>query len=403
MFLKNPGNLYRFYKEESSFVHADRSEMMESCSGIDKIKQRITEIALPEGTTIDFKEGFLDAQKTENDAVFLLVTANFTHPTQPPRPFVQSFVLASQINPAQAGSGASYYVRNSVFRMVPGAVTVTYVEKVVEVPVPLPTPVQAVVPLPPVHVVETQPEVDAKKEAEEESAYSQPQSSIADQVLDKEDDDVPAEEPSAAPAPQSKSFADMVKGWGAPAAAGRLAKPQAPVVVKPVEEKPPSTSLYVKELDPTKSQADIEAYFSVYGQVLRVEISPTRSYAFVDFAAAESVQAVMAKFNAGPMVFGDKELKIEEKALKGKGGKHRGDKGGSGGEGKEAPSKGEKQQGEKQQGDKRGKPRGDREGKEKENKEDRGEKGGRGDRRSGGGGGHKVKPFVEGKEAAVKA
>jgi hypothetical protein len=179
MFTKHPSNLYRFYKEESSFYHAESFDTPpETIVGIEKIKQKISELTtLIDGTGVDLKEGTVDAQKTENDAVLLVVTGSFTHPTLGTRPFMQNFVLASQINPSsgQANTGASYYVRNSVFRLLPQSSVV--VEKLVErVVTPLPTPAE------PVHIPVAVEVAQAHVDKAEEAAQADMEANVWNQV-----------------------------------------------------------------------------------------------------------------------------------------------------------------------------------------------------------------------------
>jgi hypothetical protein len=73
----------------------------------------------------------MDAQKSENNGVFLTLTGHVTFISQPTRPFVQSFFLASQSTVTQKASTVSYYVRNSVFRLldVPNTNNNTVIQK----------------------------------------------------------------------------------------------------------------------------------------------------------------------------------------------------------------------------------------------------------------------------------
>jgi hypothetical protein len=388
MLTKNSANLYRFYKEESSMIHIDSNESFaETCSGLDRIKARIAELSLPDGVTVDLKEGTVDAQRSENDAVFLLVTGRFIHPGQSPRPFVQSFVLALQANPAAVpGSAASYYVRNSVFRILSSAVTTVVLERVVEVPVP------EVATAPAPHQLEP---VRAHEEDEQHSHWDQPPAAlehhhhpeVEEQETVEMQDSSAADEVSQALS-GTRSFADMVRGWGQPAAppvnndhvryTKTAATPKAPAV--PAEEKKdgggrPNCAIYVNHVEAGIKQPDIVEFFSPFGTVSSVDLPIGRGFAFVEFLESEAVQAVLAKHNKEPLALSGKELHIEERQAKGRGGgsKFRGDK----------PEGKEKKAGEKKPaaggGDKKVGGVGDK---------DSSRRGGGGDKKAGGGGQH---------------
>lgn len=110
-----PQQLYRFYKEESNFFHGEENESTETISGGDNIRAKVESLNLA-GAKVDLTGGSIDAQKSDNNAVFLVVTGNFTMPGKSSRPFVQSFLLVCQ-NGGKTGSQPSYYVRNSIFRL----------------------------------------------------------------------------------------------------------------------------------------------------------------------------------------------------------------------------------------------------------------------------------------------
>ena len=381
MLTKNPSNLYRFYKDESCMVHAETNDAMEFCTGLERIKARIAELSLPEGVTVDLKEGSVDAQKSENESVFLMVTGRFIHPNFEPRSFVQSFVLASQVNPAASQtSGTSYYVRNSVFRTIAPEVQTRVIERVVEVPVEIPVPAPT---LAPVHTSEPEP---PKEEAPEidENVWSQPSSAIVEQLETEPEREVQGEEPGP-PAP--RSFADMVRSWGPPAPSNNSDRvqynlekqPSAKPAVVADERKEnvpmtahhqPSRSIFVNHVDAAHKQAEIESFFSKFGQVTNVDLPQGRGYAFVEFADHESIQAVLAAHAKEPLTLSGKGLLIEERQAKGRGaGKPRGDRA----EGRDRPDRkqtdrkmGDRKIGEREGG--RGKPAGDRKPTDKANR-----------------------------------
>lgn len=352
-------------------VHVESNEAMEFCTGLERIKARVAELSLPEGIAVDLKEGTVDAQKSDNDSVFLMVTGRFIHPNFDPRPFAQSFVLAAQVNPgASQSSGTSYYVRNSIFRAVAPKIHARVVERV-EVPQETPAPVQPPMPVPePEPVKEEAPEID-------ESAWSQPSSAIVEQLETEPEREVQQGEEPTPPA-QQKSFADMVRGWGpqaTPANSDRVhinldkTTPAKPTVV-PEERKevpqvtPPqqrSSAIYVNHVDPNLKQADIESFFSKFGQVVNVDLPPGRGFAFVDFADQEGIQAVLASHSKEPLTLSGKALHIEERQAKGRGaGRPRGDRA----EGRDRPERkqNDRKMGERKTGDRdgRGKAGGDR-------------------------------------------
>jgi hypothetical protein len=56
------------------------------------------------GARVDLTDGSIDAQRSDNSGVLLMVTGEFTQPDLVPRRFVQTFFLSSQAN---AGSAVS--------------------------------------------------------------------------------------------------------------------------------------------------------------------------------------------------------------------------------------------------------------------------------------------------------
>lgn len=109
----SPHELYRFYKEDSFFTHTMGHQAAEVYSGTDKIRARVKEMDLA-GASFDLSEGTVDAHKSENAGIFVLVTGHCTLQGEEPAQFVQSFFLA-----VQTESPVAYYVRNSVLRLFP--------------------------------------------------------------------------------------------------------------------------------------------------------------------------------------------------------------------------------------------------------------------------------------------
>jgi hypothetical protein len=98
MLSKNPSELYRFYKNDSSFSHSEGNQGLSShATGIHDIRE-VVEMHQLAGARLDLSEGSMDAQKSDNNGVFLLVTGYFTRPGCARRQFVQSFFLAASQN-----------------------------------------------------------------------------------------------------------------------------------------------------------------------------------------------------------------------------------------------------------------------------------------------------------------
>merc|ERR1719231_1320079 len=84
---------------------------------MDAIRDRVSTLNLG-GMKISLEGGGLDAQPSDNDCV--LITCNgfiTTEPDATPLAFAQTFVLAPQ-----ESTKKSYFVRNSVFRLINGGV-----------------------------------------------------------------------------------------------------------------------------------------------------------------------------------------------------------------------------------------------------------------------------------------
>ena len=102
------------------------------------------------GTRVDLSEGSIDAHKSGQNSILIVVTGEFTLPGNPPRLFTQTFFLA--------GQGTSFYCCNSVLRLLPTPTrppAPVHVAPVVAAPVHVPAPpapqpvVQASQPIPP--------------------------------------------------------------------------------------------------------------------------------------------------------------------------------------------------------------------------------------------------------------
>ncbi|CAM9324654.1 unnamed protein product [Phaeothamnion confervicola] len=106
-----PLELHRFYKDESTFLHSEGSRHEMPVTGLDNIRAKIAQLGL-DGASVQIDEcGSVDAQSSENGGVVLMVTGEITIRHDPPRQFVQTFVLARN-------DTHNYYVFNDIFRFL---------------------------------------------------------------------------------------------------------------------------------------------------------------------------------------------------------------------------------------------------------------------------------------------
>lgn len=114
MLSTQPDDLYRFYNEQSSFTHSYGQHVEPAARGPTEIREKVAALRLA-GTRVDLSNGSVDAQLSVDNAVFVTVTGTFTRFDEVPRPFVQSFFLATQPG---SNNARSYFVMNSVFRQL---------------------------------------------------------------------------------------------------------------------------------------------------------------------------------------------------------------------------------------------------------------------------------------------
>ena len=76
--------------------------------GAEAIRAKVAELQLA-GARVDLSEGSVDAQRSDINGVFMVVTGEFTQPSKSlePKKFVQTFFLASQAPTGQAVSTIS--------------------------------------------------------------------------------------------------------------------------------------------------------------------------------------------------------------------------------------------------------------------------------------------------------
>lgn len=375
MLAKNPSELHRFYKDESSFAHADVHQVTRSVTGVDSIREIVNNLELA-GARLDLSEGSLDAQKSDNNGVFLVVTGHFTLPGKNPRPFVQSFFLACQSASGQKSGSASYYVRNSVFRLLGNddeAVKDQGIEEHNDPPESYNVSeshfIQASVEDPPSASVEAPYETQVDFPSE----LSDPLFDDNQVAVDASDDHAEKEElfanndssPEPSPSPPQelsavdltvhlqpttlKSFADIVKTWGptetAPVAAPSSGKPvsgrarsrgspqtssaqagseDAHSAVASPPDRPPraNASLYVNQLSEGVVESDLSELFSPFGAIRKIDLHG-KGYAFVDYVESPSVINALEALAANPSAFTIRgtSIHVEERQNKPKSGK----------------------------------------------------------------------------------
>ncbi|CAE7506172.1 nxt3 [Symbiodinium microadriaticum] len=300
----------------------------------------------------------MDAQRSDNNGVFLVVTGYITMAGQSRRQFVQSFFLACQTNQ----------------KAVPPAPVPTYTSH--QAPIGTgSTPVQHSAPAP----QEAPPAVKSpsddmlseaasasfREESEQPQEQAEPVYSGATEVeedADATDFSVDAatvmSEPDyvnvslngaaqhvapepVAPVGPPKSFADLVKSWSPDAAAttatapvakrGKRSPPPAAAAATSTAEgaeKPAprqskgastavtSSSLFVNQLPEGTTAEDLQALFGEFGAIKGVNVN-AKGFGFVDFQESASVGRTLARMGeAGPFAVNGSPIRVEERAAK---------------------------------------------------------------------------------------
>ena len=119
----SPQELHKFYKDQSDFIHPvigeDETTAEINVRGIAAIRERVGKLNL-RGMKISLEGGGLDAQPSDNECVLIICNGFVTtEPNAAPLAFVQTFVLAPQ-QAAGETTKKSFFVRNSVFRLING-------------------------------------------------------------------------------------------------------------------------------------------------------------------------------------------------------------------------------------------------------------------------------------------
>lgn len=125
MMSENPHDLHKFYKEQSDFIHPilgkSENETEINVRGITAIRDRVSLLNLA-GVDISLggAGGSFNAQPSDNDCVLIICNGTIQYSNSKLQlPFVQTFMLAPQSATGE-GSKKSFYIRNSVFRIISG-------------------------------------------------------------------------------------------------------------------------------------------------------------------------------------------------------------------------------------------------------------------------------------------
>lgn len=376
MLSESPHELHKFYKEQSDFIHPiigkDEPSPEINVRGMDAIRDRVSTLNLG-GMKISLEGGGLDAQPSDNDCV--LITCNgfiTTEPDATPLAFAQTFVLAPQ-----ESTKKSYFVRNSVFRLINGGVVARNISSPSSPPVAVaaaaPEPVVSPKPAPVVskethqHVKETAPIVapPGARPAEKPPAVDPVQAPQPHPVEDSEEANThpssassaeASAEAAAAPSepvekkPFSYASAVTIRGGPVAAAAPSAQKvsntggpgwsvAQSRKTEKPAEKnmdetskevkepsKPSSDSvqqvvkkdlgpsLYLNKLNPATTKEDILKVFSAYGKVGKIDLN-SRGFAFVEYDNKQSVLDALTahKENEAKHKLRGKLIEVQEK------------------------------------------------------------------------------------------
>jgi len=353
---KKPQQLYRFYKDESNFFHGDENESTETISGGENIREKVESLNLA-GAKVDLTNGSIDAQRSDNNAVFLVVTGKFTMPGKSARPFIQSFFLVCQ-NGGKSDAQPSYYVRNSVFRLFgedapvtpptpPTAVVTTAVfeEKVDVVEAKKEEPVVEKIPevtseeddSPKVEVPETTHDDVDSATVSSEPDYVNVSVKKEDTLVSSSEETAPKEVKEVVPEPvvvkekvKPASWACLFAGGAEPVQ--EVAKPKRVPVKKDVEtEKAPPTAskaasapltVHLSQLPENVVETDVRPLFEPFGAIKKIDIYAQKGFAFVDFVEASGVKGAMLKKGTDYFTIRGSSFQVEERHTKGAGNKN---------------------------------------------------------------------------------
>lgn len=339
MMAESPHELHKFYKEQSDFIHPVPGAKESNSHGVEAIKDHVAHLQLA-GSRVDLTNGITDAQQSEFDCVIVCVNGHITLPNSPgSQAFVQSFVLAPQFNANDTKK--SYFVRNSIFRLVGCAVVDGASSALAEVsavpqtqqaqPPNLPAVTVPATQAPAPAVVKAQVPVVASPVAAEppvaEVAQAEKPVKESPPPAPKEEKELPAPPKSEGP----RTYASIVGIVSAPSAPevkpATVSKP-APA---PTEKKAEATkaagsknkkdrsnvpSLFVNNIDEFMTKDILFSLFSRFGGVGKIDLFAQKGYAFIEYKEAEGLKAALtAVKNQDPtFVVKGKRLGVEEKS-----------------------------------------------------------------------------------------
>ena len=292
--------------------------------------------------------GETDAQQSEFDCVIVCVNGHITFPNaSSSQAFVQSFVLAPQFNANDTKK--SYFVRNSIFRLVGGTVVdATAAAAAAPQPTlqPQVTAPPAAAPIPaatPAPATQNSATTVAKVQQQQPPATpvvaEPPVAKVAPVEKPVKEAPPPAptkeeKEPPAPPKPDGpKTYASIL---GVISASPSVSETKVPVASKPApapaekkaenakaatnnkEKKDKSNvpSLFINNIDENMTKDILFSLFSKFGGVGKIDLFAQKGYAFIEYKEAEGLKAALtAVKNQDPtFVFKGKRLGVEEKS-----------------------------------------------------------------------------------------
>ncbi len=255
--------------------------------------------------------------KYDNNRLLVVVSGSFTAKDQHARPFTQTFILVGQNN--------SFFVSNSVFRLLSEEAQVEQHAAPVAVAAPQAVP-EPVVPSPePVPEPQPEPVVEVQPEPAVEETPSVPSSSATTaEVVEVPETKTEAPAP-AAPVEEvdvtTKSYSDIVKKLASknevveetnkkgfrtvpskPAPAAPAPAVTTPTAAAPAPAPAPAAvnkrrtdvhPVYITGYAKDAKEDELAKLFSQYGEVYQVELVKGKDFGFVKFELESSMQAAL--------------------------------------------------------------------------------------------------------------
>jgi len=109
-----PNKMHHFYCDTSEYTYAMGSQDPATVKGKEQIFSKIAELGFDD-VRVDFESGSIDTQPSQTDGnVMVMVTGTFSMKGLPPKPFVQTMLLARR----SGGESVGFYVVNDVCRVL---------------------------------------------------------------------------------------------------------------------------------------------------------------------------------------------------------------------------------------------------------------------------------------------